>query len=154
MEKPLRNLPSPETQWLTLEDFEYLCFDFAREFLTFSEPIPDYDTRDNALLDSALGSCQQTFGSQLLYPTLSKQGAVLFYSLIKNHPFKNGNKRIAVMSLLAFLTLNYKWLSLSPDNLYILAKETANSLPENHDQVLAQIGKILINNMIPFPEAP
>lgn len=106
MRKPSGDLPlRKNTVWLTIDDFEFICFDFTREYLTFDEPIPDYSTKDSALLESALGSPRQTFGGKLLYPTLLKQASILFYSLIKNHPFKNGNKRIAVISLLVFLII-------------------------------------------------
>ncbi len=108
MVRRLKDSQLRSIKWLTLEDFEYLCFDFTRAYLTFVEPIPDYSVSDTALLESSLGSPQQSFGGRLLYPSLLKQGSILFYSLIKNHPIKNGNKRIAVMSLLVFLSLNGK----------------------------------------------
>jgi death-on-curing protein len=45
-----------------------------------------------------------------LYPTLVATAAILFYLMIKNHPFQNGNKRIAITTLLTFLYNNNKWL--------------------------------------------
>ncbi len=92
MPKPSKDSPTPD--WLEIEDFEFLCFEIARELLTFEEPILDYSTRDQALLESSLTSPKQTFGDKLFYPTLVKQAAILFYSLIKNHPFRNGNKEL------------------------------------------------------------
>lgn len=50
MQKPSADLQQPSIRWLTPEDFEYVCFDLARELLTYQEPIPDYSTRDNGLL--------------------------------------------------------------------------------------------------------
>lgn len=38
-------------RWLEPEDFEFLCFDLARELMTYQEPIPDYPTRNNSLVD-------------------------------------------------------------------------------------------------------
>jgi|SRR3989344_2753463 len=145
---------SPQHKWLTIDDFEYLCFDFTREYLSFDEPIPDYSTRNNSLLESALGSPRQTFNNKLLYPTLVKQAAILFYSLIKNHPFENGNKRIAVMSMLTFLALNGKWLSISPFKLYLLACRVAESYPRDREKLISSIETILKMNIVKFPTKP
>lgn len=151
MQKHSEDSQQPSSQFLKIADFEYLCFDFTREVLSYNEPIPDYSTRDNALLESSLGSPQQTFGGQLLYPTFEKQAAILFYSLIKNHPFKNGNKRIAVMSLLTFLALNNNWLSITPNDLYILACEVSESNTVERDEVLSMISEKIIEFLTPFP---
>jgi death-on-curing protein len=49
--------------------------------------------RDRSLLDSALNRPLQTFDGELLYPTLLVQSAAIVESIIKNHPFHDGNKR-------------------------------------------------------------
>lgn len=134
MTKPSEDLPQPK--WIEPEDFEFICFNLARELLSFDEPIPDYSTRDENLLNSSLSSIKQTFDKELLYPTLSAQASVLFYSLIKNHPFVNGNKRIAVISLLVFLNLNGKWLNIPPKMLYDIAVLVAGSNSKKRDEIL------------------
>lgn len=139
MLKPSKDSPPPKTKWLEPQDFEFLCFDLAKELMTYQEPIPDYSTRDNALLESALGTPKQTFGGKLLYPTLTKQSAILFYSLIKNHPFGNGNKRVAVMALLVFLSLNGRWLSMEPFDLYQLAQKVSQSDPKERTKILKDL---------------
>jgi death-on-curing protein len=136
------------TIWLTIEDFEYLCFNLARELMSQLEPIPDYNTHNIALLDSALAAPRQTFSGKFLYPTLAKQGAILFYSLIKNHPFENGNKRIAVMSLLVFLRLNNKWIDMVPYNLYLLAKKVAKSDRKHQKKTQALIEHTIENFLV------
>ncbi|QQG43185.1 MAG: type II toxin-antitoxin system death-on-curing family toxin [Candidatus Daviesbacteria bacterium] len=138
-------------RWLEPQDFEFLCFDLARELMTFQEPIPNYSTRDNGLLESSLGAPKQTFGGKFLYPTLEKQAAILFYSLIKNHPFKNGNKRIAVMALLAFLSLNGKWINIDPLALYTLAFAVSESDPKDKNKILKIIEKRVMENLVNFP---
>lgn len=148
MQKPLKDSPQHNSTWLDPEEFEYLCFDFTRELLSFNEPSPDYATRDDGLLQSALGSPQQTFDGKLLYPSLEEQAAILFYSLIKNHPFRNGNKRIGVMALLAFLSLNHKWLSVSPSSLYESAREVSLSLPSEKEEVLSKLKKYIADQLI------
>lgn len=62
--------------------------------------------RDFALLDSALASPFQTFDGQPLYPSVEEKGARLCFSLIANHAFVDGNKRMGMYALLIFLSIN------------------------------------------------
>jgi death-on-curing protein len=62
--------------------------------------------RDLGLLDSALARPQATFGGEDLYPGLWHKAAALMHSLIKNHPFVDGNKRTALAATGLFLELN------------------------------------------------
>ncbi len=64
------------------------------------------EIRDEGLLDSALNAPFQTFLDTELYPTLIEKAARLGYSLIKNHAFVDGNKRIGAHTMLVFLALN------------------------------------------------
>lgn len=64
------------------------------------------ELRDISLLDSALESAFQTFGGAELYPSIEEKGARLGYSLIANHAFVDGNKRIGVFVMLIFLEVN------------------------------------------------
>ena len=61
---------------------------------------------DAQLLDSALKTPFQTFGGNNLYPNILDKASQLCYSLIENHPFVDGNKRIGVHLMLLFLKLN------------------------------------------------
>ena len=62
--------------------------------------------RDNDLLDSALEIPFQTFDGDELYPTKEEKAARIGYSLISNHAFVDGNKRIGALVLLTLLELN------------------------------------------------
>ena len=62
--------------------------------------------RDENLLESALENAFSTFGGQELYPSKEEKGARLGYSLISNHAFVDGNKRIGMYVLLVFLEIN------------------------------------------------
>ena len=66
----------------------------------------DPNVRDIALLDSALESAFATFDGQELYPSKQEKGAKLGFSLIANHAFVDGNKRIGIFVLLTFLEVN------------------------------------------------
>ena len=62
--------------------------------------------RDEALLDSALEGVFAGFGDPEFYPTKEEKGARLGYTLISNHAFVDGNKRIGVYVMLSFLEMN------------------------------------------------
>ena len=62
--------------------------------------------RDEGLLESALESAYAGFGGQDFYPTKEEKGARLGFALISNHAFVDGNKRIGVYVMLAFLEVN------------------------------------------------
>ena len=64
------------------------------------------ELRDINLLDSALENIFQTFDGKELYPTKEEKGARLGYSLISNHAFVDGNKRIGMYVMLTFLEVN------------------------------------------------
>lgn len=65
-----------------------------------------FGIRDENLLNSALNGIFQTFDGKELYPTKEEKGAMLGYSLISNHAFVDGNKRIGVYVMLTFLEVN------------------------------------------------
>ena len=89
--------------------------------------------RDANMLDSSINSPFHIFGGQYLYPTLQVMAAHLAYSLIKNHPFLDGNKRIGILSMLVFLDIN--------------------GLPVNStDEELITLGLGLADNSIAEPE--
>ena len=62
--------------------------------------------RDIGLLESALEAPCQTFGGKDLYPALIQKAARLGHSLVSNHPFVDGNKRIGIHTMLVFLAAN------------------------------------------------
>ena len=62
--------------------------------------------RDLGGLDSAVAQPQMTFGGQNLYPSLAEKAAALGFSVVSNHPFLDGNKRVGHAALEAFLVLN------------------------------------------------
>ena len=64
------------------------------------------ELRDIGLLDSALEGIFQTFSGEELYPTKEEKGARLGYTLISNHAFVDGNKRIGMYVMLTFLEVN------------------------------------------------
>lgn len=64
------------------------------------------NVRDINLLDSSIQQVYQTFDGKELYKTKEEKAARLGYSLISNHAFVDGNKRIGMYVMLTFLELN------------------------------------------------
>lgn len=62
--------------------------------------------RDTALLESAIAAPQTTFGGQSVYADHPEIAAAYLFYLCRNHPFVDGNKRVALGSCLLFLRLN------------------------------------------------
>lgn len=57
-------------------------------------------------LQSALAQPEMTFEGNELYPSLHEKASVLAYSIVNNHPFIDGNKRIAHAVMEVFLIMN------------------------------------------------
>ena len=72
--------------------------------------------RDFALLNSALESAYATFDGKDLYPTKEEKAAKIGYSLISNHSFVDGNKRIGMYVMISFLEVNGLHVSASNDD--------------------------------------
>ena len=71
--------------------------------------------RDFGALESALAQPKMTFEGEDLYPTLVDKAVALAYSLINNHPFVDGNKRIGHAAMEIFLVLNGSEIDASID---------------------------------------
>ncbi len=71
--------------------------------------------RDLGALESALAQPRMTFGGTDLYPTLAEKATALGFSLIQNHPFLDGNKRLGHAAMETYLVLNGHELEASVD---------------------------------------
>jgi death-on-curing family protein len=88
-----------------------------------------------------LGSISQTVFGELAYPTIEEQAVQLLYSIIKGHPFSDGNKRIGSFMFVWFLEQNGHHLNengqrkINDNTLVTLALAVAQSLPEQRETV-------------------
>lgn len=139
---------------ITILEVEYIAYDLAKKLMEWDEPIPAFGTRYPGRLESCLAQPFQTYGRKLLYKGLTGKAAVLFYLMTKNHPFENGNKRIAVATLLYFLMTNNKWLKTSNISLYEFAKEVAASDPRDKDSAIARITEFLKEHLTDLNGSP
>ncbi len=69
---------------------------------------------DLGLADSALARPQASFAGEEYYETIEAKAATLLFGVARNHPFIDGNKRVAVLAALQFLNVNGLDLNLSP----------------------------------------
>ena len=75
-------------------------------------------TRDIGLLESAIMQARASFGGEYLHEDLEAMAAAYLFSIVKNHPFIDGNKRTGLVAALAFLGLNGIAIDHSSDLLY------------------------------------
>lgn len=133
---------------LGIREVEEVAFELARRHMEFDEPIPDFSSRFPGVLESCLAVPFQRFFNQDVYPTLVARASILFYLMIKDHPFQNGKKRIAVTTLLVFLLKNGKWLEIDATDLHQFTIRVAQSKPEEKSFVIAAIHGLIAMGMV------
>ncbi|MDP3997059.1 MAG: type II toxin-antitoxin system death-on-curing family toxin [bacterium] len=134
--------------YLSIQEVEYVAHQLARELMRWNEPIPSFNTRFPGVLEQCLAVPTARYDKKSLYPGLVAQASMLLYVMIKNHPFQNGNKRVAIMTLFYFLYKNGKWLRIDNQELYNFATWVAASNPKVKDQTVDAIKTIMRQNLI------
>ena len=137
---------------ITIAEVEYTAFRLAEKFMNWDEPIPSFGTRFPNILESCLNQPFIRFVQKDLYRGLVGKGSILFYLMIKNHPFQNGNKRIAIMTVLYFLFKNGKWLNISNSDLYNFALGISKSRPTSHAKTIGYIQSVIKKHLVDFPK--
>lgn len=135
----------PEFYFIDLAVFEQEVFAFAKKNFEGNETIPDFFTRFPDRLESCLQVPLSSFNGKDLYDSFEKKVAILFYTLIKNHPFQNGNKRLAVSAFLFVISYNgYVLNSVTDDDLFELSKQVAESNSQDKSKSLQLIKDFLL----------
>lgn len=96
--------------------------------------------RDEGLLDSALESAFATFDGVELYPSKEEKAAKLAFSLVSNHAFVDGNKRIGVYVMLSFLEINGIRIDASDDDVVHLGLGIADGTMK-YEEILSWINE-------------
>lgn len=96
--------------------------------------------RDEGLLDSALESAFVTFDGVELYPSKEEKAAKLAFSLVSNHAFVDGNKRIGVYVMLSFLEINGIRIDASDDDVVHLGLGIADGTMK-YEEILSWINE-------------
>jgi len=86
-----------------------------------------HGVRELNMLLSAVGRPQASFDDQDLYPDLFSKAAALLDSLIRNHPFVDGNKRTGITAAALFLQMNGYWLTATDSELEKFTIEVAQA---------------------------
>ena len=113
------------TRYPTLDDCQRELFPYIAKRMAAEEPAPSYAYEPSGLkrLESTLTLMQRDD-----YEGHLAKAAYLFCSIIDSHPFSNGNKRLAVTLLIAFLLLNrYK---IHGPNMRVLRRELHRTFPQ------------------------
>lgn len=102
--------------------------------------------------ESIIGAVNQTYGSTDLYSSIEEKAANLLYLIIKDHPFVDGNKRIASLLFIYFLERNnFSWKvskerKINDNALVTLGLLVANSRPEEKEIMIKLIIKLIQND--------
>ncbi len=142
----------PVAKSIKIIEVEQILHNLTRELMTWDEPIPGFSTRYPGVLESCLVVPFQKFGEKFLYEGFIERAAILFYLLIKNHPFRNGNKRIAMTTLFYFLHKNGRWIVVDNQELYNFAKWVAESNPKLKDATIEGTRTFLKNYLVDLSE--
>ena len=116
-EAPAR--PMRPVAGLSPEDARRGIGDLKQALMARGEATTLFGQERGGALDGILGSIEQTFGGEALYPSVQSRAAHLLYFVIKDHPFADGNKRIG--SFLFLLYLNRNGLLAQPDGTPLFA---------------------------------
>jgi death-on-curing family protein len=105
-------------QYLSASEVQQIHQALERAFAATPDPIIPPGVRDEGLLESGVHRAETSLGGQFKYPTTEMATAALVHSLIHNHPFFNGNKRAALVSMLVSLDRNGVLLTCSEQDLF------------------------------------
>lgn len=136
---------------LSVVEVEFIAHRLAQELMDYGEPIPPFDTRFPDRLESCLKTPFQKWGGKSLYAGIILKATMLFYFMIKSHPFKNGNKRVAILTTLVFFSQNGRWLEVDNFALYEFAKEIATSDAAEKDEAVKKIFEFFTDHIILIP---
>jgi len=109
--------------------------------------------RDRGALESAVAQAEASFGGQDLYPDLASKAAALGHSLIQNHPFVDGNKRVGHAAMEVFLLLNGNELDASVDEQEKIIIEVASG-NVSRIELSGWISKHIVLRNAPSPKSP
>ena len=144
---------------ISLREFLLILNEAKKYHALKSEPIPEVSDTEHFQIVNCLKSPFQMFDGRALYPGIHKKAAMMFYLLIKNHPLKNGNKRLAILTTWWFYLTNGYHLRIRSRNIsileaidvwdsdnyiYKLAMKTVNSKSDDKDVIVSDIEKNFI----------
>lgn len=95
--------------------------------------------RDMGLLEAACARPKASYAGDDLYQSASAKGAALMHSTAKSHALVDGNKRLAIASLIAFLGLNGSELTLTNEGVFDFALSVGSGELDSVEEIAAVI---------------
>lgn len=120
--------------------------EFKSSLLAIGEATELFGNERNDQLQSILSNLDQTMFGEELYRSVEEKAANLFYMVIKDHPFSDGNKRIGSFLFLLYIQLNKLPLKIDNIGLTALALLIAESDPQQKDLLTRLIINLLVPN--------
>lgn len=99
--------------------------------------------RNENLIYSSIEQIHQTFAGEDLYPSIEEKTARLGYSIIRNHPFLDGNKRTGLALMLHTLLINSIELDEDYINESLLFIQSLASGEKSYEEVLEWVKKVI-----------
>lgn len=112
-------------RWLSEEEVQAIHFELVADFSATDDPIEPAGVRSESLLGSAVFRPMTSLGETFKYPTVETAAAALLHSITQDHPFHNGNKRTALVSMLVFLDENGMFPDFNQDQAFKLVLQVA-----------------------------
>ena len=139
---------------LTIDDVIEVAYANAVKLMQYDQPIHEYEKIkgefDLAKLESAIGAPFQTYKGKYLIRGFYMKAGALFYYLSKAHALVNGNKRLAVTSLMVFMAKNNKWIDMPHKDLLelsiMIASGDAKVKDTTIEAVAAKIKKFAVSS--------
>ena len=128
--------------------------EFKKKLISRKEASELFGNETNGLFKSTLGVINQSFSNNKLYTSVEQKAANLLYLIIKDHPFTDGNKRIASMLFIYFLEANkYSWKvsnerKINDNALVALVLLIAASNPSDKEIMTNLVIKLIQNDYI------
>jgi len=137
---------------LPLADAREVVGRLRSQLVTRGETVALFGQERGEQLAGIVATIEQTFGGEPLYPSVETRAAHLLYFVIKDHPFSDGNKRIASLLFLEYLARNRALLAptgtprIADNALVALALLIAESDPGQKDLMIRLIVNLLIDD--------
>jgi len=116
-------------KFLTLSEVLFILEDQIRNYGG------KYGVRDLNLLSSAIYMPESSFGGNYLHETIPAMAAAYAYHLCQNHPFIDGNKRVALACSLVFLDINSYDFNCDEETLYNKMMDVAKGNVKKEDLI-------------------
>lgn len=145
----LTNLERNITYEIDYEEASKAINELKKQLIHQREATELFGNQKDNSFKGILRSITQTFDGNYLYPTIEQQAANLLYFIIKNHPFTDGNKRIAAFCFVWFLEKNKHLLRNSGESkindnaLIALALLVAQSDPNDKELMIKLICNLI-----------